>query len=82
MYRIRIVDREEMAYIGQTGRNLNERIRGLGLARRRTKRSSTTGWLLNACWTRAALVGQERQFLSLDAARNQVVKFTTYIRKM
>ncbi|VTU02434.1 Uncharacterized protein OS=Methanosphaerula palustris (strain ATCC BAA-1556 / DSM 19958 / E1-9c) GN=Mpal_2492 PE=4 SV=1: GIY-YIG [Gemmataceae bacterium] len=30
VYRVRVVGRNELAYIGQTGRNLNERLRGLG----------------------------------------------------
>jgi hypothetical protein len=30
VYRVRVVGRDELAYIGQTGRNLNERLRGLG----------------------------------------------------
>lgn len=30
VYRVRVVGRNELAYIGQTGRNLTERLRGLG----------------------------------------------------
>jgi hypothetical protein len=30
VYRVRVAGRDELAYIGQTGRNLNERLRGLG----------------------------------------------------
>src|SRR5262249_7264188 len=30
VYRVRVVGRDELAYIGQTGRDLNERLRGLG----------------------------------------------------
>jgi hypothetical protein len=30
VYRVRVVGRDELAYVGQTGRNLRERLRGLG----------------------------------------------------